>query len=330
MKFKAFIVYGILLLLAASVLSYLIFNADIRTITYSDLENDDTVLAKVEGLLIKSSDLKKSVDISTFKPLNNKEKLSSLKKALAELTMDKILASLADRRNIIVTEDEVQKEIDNLVNMHGEENFSRLLQSQKISMTEFKEGVYEELVKRKLEESIISELKAEIVIPDSEIENFYQQNREMYNISDLAHIYIQIQPPYEQPEIEKARKTAETVISRLKSGSDFAALASKYSHDNSTKDNGGYLGAMSRGSFAVSIREEASRLEEGHFSSEPVRIQSGFIILKRLNSKYREISEVKDEIIERLIEPLLTKSYSEYLQKMEKDADVQYLYKFSD
>lgn len=330
MKFKAFIVYGILLLAATLVLSLLIFNTDKKTIVYENLENDDTVLAKVQGSLIKSSDLKKAVDIKTFAPLENREKMARLQKVLHELVSDKILSHLASEKNIAVNETEVQREIDRLINMHGEETFNRLLSAQNMTIDEFREGVHAELIKRKLEDSIITDLKSDIAIPNEDLEDFYQQNKEMYNVSDLAHIYVQIQAPFEADQIAAAQERAMTAVNKLKKGNDFARVAKNYSDDDTTKNNGGFLGPMSRGSFALSIRDKASKLKEGEFSQTPIRIQSGFIIIKRLNSRYQQLESVKEEIRERLIEPRLSASYSSYLQEIEEEADVQYMFKFNE
>ena len=331
MKFKAFLVYGILLLIIALVLSLLIFNADKRTLKFADLENDDTVLVKVDGQNITSGDLKKEiVDLKVYKPLDNREKLANLEKALHEIVVDKIHVLLAEKKNIKITDHDVQHEVDSFISLHGEENFDRLLRSQNMTMEDFRNVVHDELVKKRLQESIISELKSEITISNEDVAGFYDKNKEMYNISDLAHIYIQIKPPFEENDIQAAKKKSEKIIELLNNGADFALIARKYSDDASTKNDGGFLGPMTRGNLAVAIREEASRLKEGAFSQLPLRIQSGFIIIKRLNSRYQEIAEVREEILERLIEPKLAKAYANYLQEVEADADVQYMFKFSD
>ena len=54
---------------------------------------------------------------------------------------------------------------------------------------------------------------------------------------------------------------AQTAMKELKAGKDFAALAKKYTHDQSTKDNGGDLGWFPRNTYPSEIEEVAFSLK---------------------------------------------------------------------
>ena len=70
-------------------------------------------------------------------------------------------------------------------------------------------------------------------------------------------------------------------LDRLKKGEKFAEVAKQVSRCPSKK-RGGDLGWFGRGQMAKEFEKTAFTLEKGQMSSEPVKTQYGYHIIKRL------------------------------------------------
>lgn len=73
---------------------------------------------------------------------------------------------------------------------------------------------------------------------------------------------------------------AVAVIERLKAGEEFAAVAREGSLDEASKQNGGDLGFIARGSSLPEIEDALADLSPGAFAEEPVRTAFGYHVIK--------------------------------------------------
>jgi len=85
---------------------------------------------------------------------------------------------------------------------------------------------------------------------------------------------------------------ALTLIEKIKSGEDFAALAAEHSIDTSNKDTGGDLGWFGKGKMVAAFEEAAWSLEIGGIS-EPVQTEFGFHIIQVLGHEERPITQAQ-------------------------------------
>ncbi len=88
----------------------------------------------------------------------------------------------------------------------------------------------------------------------------------------------------------KQRTLAESVLAQAKKpGTDFAALAKKYSEDTASKDNGGDIGYISADSALVpEFKAAALALRPGQVS-EVIETQFGFHIIKAISARGNQI-----------------------------------------
>jgi len=98
--------------------------------------------------------------------------------------------------------------------------------------------------------------------------------------------------------VEK-EETAKEIIAQLKKGADFDKLAKEKSTDTGSKENGGKLEWSNVSSFVKPFSDAMVKLQKGEYTSEPVKSQFGFHVIKLEDvrpSKIPPFDDVKDNI----------------------------------
>ncbi|MCD6270011.1 MAG: SurA N-terminal domain-containing protein [Deltaproteobacteria bacterium] len=140
--------------------------------------------------------------------------------------------------------------------------------------------------------------KAEVT--DAQVTDFYEKNIERFKVKEqikARHILIKIAPDASAEETEKARGEILEILKKVKSGSDFAELAKKFSQGPSNS-MGGDLGWFGHGSMVKAFEDAAFALKPGEVS-EPVRTRFGFHLIKIEEYKparTKKLAEVKEGI----------------------------------
>ena len=128
-------------------------------------------------------------------------------------------------------------------------------------------------------------------------------------------------------------ETAKQVLDRINNGEDFAALAKEYSTDSGSKENGGDVGWEGlSGSFVTAYSEALAELEKGQ-TSGLVTSEFGIHIIRCTDvwnapEKIENLSDAPQELVDvvrtQMADPQAKQNaFSEYLEKLRKDADVK-------
>jgi len=161
----------------------------------------------------------------------------------------------------------------------------------KIEEGGFSEEMFRDDIRRKLSvQRMISEgLAPEITINDDEIEAFYNDNLEqMKRPPEVRARHILISPASSEPEaIDAARQEIDEILTEVKSGADFAAVAEERSQGPSSTQ-GGDLGYFGRGQMVPPFEQAAFALDAGEVS-DVVQTQFGFHIIKLEDRRGDEI-----------------------------------------
>ena len=145
--------------------------------------------------------------------------------------------------------------------------------------------------------------QSEVTVSEREIERDYNRNLHLYETPlqvRAGHILFKTADKDEKNE-EEVQRQAEEVLTQVKSGGDFAALAKKHSEDTSA-EQGGDLGFFGRGEMVPEFEQAAFSLKVGD-TSGLVKSAYGFHIIKvteRQDPFARELDDVRDEIRSRL------------------------------
>ncbi len=159
---------------------------------------------------------------------------------------------------------------------------------------------------------------AKSLVSDKEIKDYY--DKEVVGDIKASHILITVETKENATDDEKkaadeeAQKKVKEVIEKLKKGEDFAALAKEYSKDEHAGE-GGDLGFFNEGDMVDEFFAAAKKLKVGEYTTEGVKTQYGYHIIKKTEEKEKEpLEKWKDKIVEKL-------------GKEKKDADENINYK---
>ena len=158
--------------------------------------------------------------------------------------------------------------------------------------------------KRKIKYALLNvdQVRQTIAVPETEVAAFYQQNLSQYQSPAQArasHILFKT----EGKDENAVKAKAEEVLKMAKAPSaDFAALARKFSEDESNNANGGDLDYFGRGRMVAEFEQAAFAMKNGE-TSDLVKTAFGFHIIKMVDNKpetTRPLAEVRSEIEDQL------------------------------
>jgi peptidyl-prolyl cis-trans isomerase D len=163
----------------------------------------------------------------------------------------------------------------------------------------------------------ISAMKAEVKIPDPEVqafltangqrvEQFYKDNAARYQKKKRVrarHILVKVPDNAPASADDAARKKVEALAERVRKGEDFAKLARENSEDPGSKDKGGDLGFFGEGLMAKPFEDAAFALAPGQLSG-PVRTRFGWHLIQVEDVQNPEtvpLDKVKGDIARELL-----------------------------
>jgi peptidyl-prolyl cis-trans isomerase C len=121
--------------------------------------------------------------------------------------------------------------------------------------------------------------------------------------------------------LTKDEKSAKQAIERLNSGEDFAKVAQKFSTDPSAS-RGGELGWLNPGAMPPAFGDALKKTPAGQYTKTPVQTKYGWHIIKVEATRpvtMPSFGQVKG----RLMQLLAEQKVSEYVSKLQKQADIK-------
>ncbi len=164
-------------------------------------------------------------------------------------------------------------------------------------------------------QTAISKLMNEVTVTDSEVEDYYKANENMFmNQATVTAKHILV---------DSAEKAGE-IKAEILNGKAFEDAAFEYSTCPSNAQ-GGNLGAFSKGQMVPEFEEAAFGMEVGAVS-EPVQTQFGYHLIKvedKAEAGVKPFSEVKDMIKNRLLQERQAFKYTDYVNKLKDKNKVE-------
>jgi peptidyl-prolyl cis-trans isomerase D len=139
-------------------------------------------------------------------------------------------------------------------------------------------------------------------ISDADVLAYYNAHQDQYQVKEqvkVRHILIAVPAGSDAKTDAAAKAKAEDILKQIKSGGNFADLASKNSDDPGSKTQGGELGWLDRGKTVPEFDKAAFTLGPGQ-TSDLIKTQFGYHILQveeKKTAHLRLLAEVKPEIV---------------------------------
>jgi peptidyl-prolyl cis-trans isomerase D len=154
-----------------------------------------------------------------------------------------------------------------------------------------------------------ADVAAKVKASREDVERYYNEHLGTYTTPEqirASHILLKT----EGKNDADVKAKAEGVLKEAKAGGDFAALAKKYSEDESNAQQGGDLDYFSRGRMVPEFENAAFALAPGEIS-DLVKTQFGYHIIKLTDRKPGIVRDLKDPDLYKEIETQVQRDLAE-------------------
>ncbi len=229
---------------------------------------------------------------------------------LNTLISNKVIELEGEKEKIEVTEEEIQAELDELIEMYGgEETFQAIMESNNLSEEMFREDIRIYKLTSKL-------MEKEIDITDEDISTYFEENKSSFDQQEqveASHILVDDEA------------TAKEVKQKLDNGDDFAELVKEFSSDVASAESEGELGYFAKGDMVEEFETAAFGMEINEIS-DPVKTEYGYHIIKvtgKKEAKEATLEEVKEEVREVILESRINEEYSSWLTALLEEYEIE-------
>ncbi|MCC7174376.1 MAG: peptidylprolyl isomerase [Bryobacterales bacterium] len=299
--------------------------------------------ARVNNRVITYADLDKQYNTS-FPPdrraSESSEDMVTIQKVevLRVMIDSEIMLQRAEKLGLMAADADVEAKFNELKALSTQEEFQKQLGERKMTVEELKAQLRRELSVQKL---FNREITSHINITDKDVADFYNANRESFNLAEpQVHLAQLLVTPHPDPNVrnlkgdkaqndEQARKKILMLQGRLKAGEDFTMVAQSFSEDPESAPNGGDLGFIPESALEkanVELRKMVMQLAPGQFSPV-IRTAEGYRILKVISKEpagQRDLSDprVQQTIREQLLNRKDTLLKAAYYERARNEAKV--------
>jgi len=253
----------------------------------------DKIIAVIDNEFILQSELDFQIQLLANQKKLNPEDPALKKQVLNALIEEKLVYAQAGIDSIIVTDDEVTRQIDYQLNMFIQQYGSKEKVEQAYGMTmerirrELRDDVQKNLMTQRLREKKFGAVEAS----HREVEDFFYKYKDSLGVIPekvkISHIFMN--PGTSDRLKKKYRDLAVSLLDSIKNGVDFSTLAKQYSDDPGSAAQGGELGFVRKGVFYPEFESTAFSLREGEISGI-VESPVGYHIIQLLERRGESIN----------------------------------------
>ena len=276
---------------------------------------DPGVWAVVDGAPITRAEVDKyyRTQLNPDAPQPSQDEALSLKlNVLDELVNNHILLEKAKTLGLQAADGEVEDKFTEFKAPYTEEEFQRQLKTRNYTVDDLRNDIRRQLSIQKV---INHEVVAKITVTDQDVQDFYNQNRAQFNVTEPQYRIAQIVvTPHKDPGLRnrknddattdaEARRKAAALEQQLSTGADFAQVAMDYSEDPASAGSGGDLGYVPESSLSQSdpaLKKAVMSLKPGQTSGVIV-LRDSYRILKLVSKEAPGQRDLNDPAVQQSI-----------------------------
>lgn len=262
----------------------------------TQLSNGEEVVASLKGKNIVSEDL--------FEEMKNKYGTTVLVNMIDEYIVSK------EVKNNDEAKESAKAQLDSLKQQYKSQSmdFKTVLSNYGYDS---EDQLLDEMIVEANKE-IVAKKYIRKAISDDEINKYYED--EIYGDYNAKHILIKADTnddaskEEQEKALEKAKKKAEEVITKLNNGEKWDDLVKKYSDDEGSKDDKGLIENFTKGDVVDEFFDAVLNLKDNEYTKEPVKSQYGYHVILRVSaSKKPSLKESKSTILDSLVKDKIAK-----------------------
>ena len=285
----------------------------------------DKVIAVVGQNMIKKSELETAYlqqkMNSNFIIENEYEKRCDI---LEGMLINKLMLHQAEVDSVEVTEDEVNREMDNriryMISAYGSQEM--LEKQMRRSLSEIK-SYYKDVIKENIMIAQIEQkLTGSITVTPREVVDFYNSiPKDSLPTIEQEYVFSQIvkTPEVSEEEKERVKSKLNEYRDRILKGSKFSTIATLYSEDPASAKKGGELGFFSRGQMVGEFENAAFALQDGEISPI-IETKYGYHIIQMIERRGNQVN-CRHILLQPKVTPQQLQEAYDQLEQIKKEID---------
>jgi peptidyl-prolyl cis-trans isomerase C len=248
------------------------------------------------------------------------------KRVVDMMTEQVLLEQEMKKKNLTLTDEKVMEEIAKIAGQQNQtmEDVEKQIQQMGMTMNDLKGQIRFKMMMDTLTDAA---MKDGATKPE-DVKKFYDDNPQYFEQPEqvqASHILVKVEKEATADAKAEAKKKIEGLLTKVKEGGDFAALA-KENSDCPSAANGGDLGLFGRGQMVKEFEDTAFGMKVGDVSGV-VETQFGYHIIKLTDKKAAgktPFDEVKDQIDAYLTQQKRNEFWQGYSKTMHDEAKIEF------
>lgn len=279
-------------------------------------------VAKINDVEVSKEEYKKTEDFLYATGYVEKDEKNSdeINNDILSFIIDNEVAyQEAQKENIKVKDSDVNEKVEQLKEtLETNTTYKEKLESAGITEDFLKEQVKKDLTVAKYKENFIKDIK----VTDKEMEAYYNNNKEQFNVEEVKASQILISTLDEdnkevsKEQKEKLKEKAQSILDKVNNNEDFASLAKKYSDDKNSGKDGGDLGYFAKNEKNIEFTKEVFKLDTNQVS-KLIETSYGYHIVKVTDKTTvtKSLEDSKDDIKAKILNEKYTKHIDSLYKK---------------
>ena len=289
------------------------------------------VVAQVNGVDISSATISRELKKAAGQykrrgmPLSVDQEKAAAKKLIDDEIGRTLLVLKAKASGITITKAMMEQRLKEVqAQFRSEAVFAHKLADQGMSLDQYKTELNTDLY---MDRIIKKEIEPKIQVPESDSRDYYEKNKSKFASQEKIRasiILLKFNPSKGKAGEQDVLKKFESILDQVKNGTDFAAVARKYSED-SLATKGGDLGFFTHKQMLPAFSDRAFKMKVGEVS-DIFRTGHGFHVLKVTDKKPAQISPFtaeKEKIESFLKQKQVSQATRDYIEILKKQAKIK-------
>lgn len=286
----------------------------------------ERIVARVNDRLITQSEYDRRVAVALKSARATADQGQLRTQILEDMIREKLLDERAKEMAVQATDEEVEAAVQRVkaqYNLKTDAEFDAALADSGMNRDDLRRQMRETITLQKV---IGRDVASRMDLSDDALRVEYERRKEQFYAvpasAHVAEIVVRYSPGDTAGQANAAIKIEE-IREKIKTGTSFADLA-KESSEGNTRDRGGDLGTVAKGELVealdVAIFSNNDEYPAPALMPDSIHL---FRVTERKAAGFKPFGEVKDDLRKRISDELYEKRFTEYMDKLRREAFVK-------